>query len=230
MSTHQKRILAPTSGPETWKQFLAKPEKHWKPLHSAMSMAYSWEKSFGLPSEIAMLFKSAKDVAFHDVELALAIPEYKVNLEGGERPSQNDVFALLTCSGGLISMTVEGKATEDFDGKLGSWKKRTSKNGVDLRLGQIMAKLGLKTAIPDRIKYQLLHRTASSVIEAERFHAPYAVVVVQSFVTDDSRNHYDDFCEFIQMFGKIPSKNTLIEISKPCGKRLFAAWVQSEPT
>jgi hypothetical protein len=225
----QKRILIPTDGPETWKQFLAE-EKHWKSGYSAMSTAYSWETAQGMPPEIRALFKTADDASVHDASLGLAIPEYKVDLAGGTRPSQNDVFALLTCSGGLISMMVEGKAREDFDSTLKEWKGRTSPKGVQMRMADITENIGLNSPIPDGIRYQLLHRTASAAIEAKRFHAPYAVVVIQSFVSEDAENHYDDFCAFIRLFGKAPAKETLIEISQPKGRRLFAAWVQSNPT
>lgn len=225
----QKRILVPTDGPETWKQFLAEPEKHWKSGCSAMSTAYSWENAKDMPAEIRALFKNA-DADLQDASLALAIPEYKVDLAGGNRPSQNDVFALLTCQGGLISMMVEGKAREAFDGTLGEWKKRTSSNGVKLRLADIMDNIGLKTPVPEGVRYQLLHRTASAVIEAKRFHAKYAVMLVQSFESDDAKNHYADFCYFVSLFGAKPAKKTLIEISRPHGRRLFVAWVQSKPT
>jgi len=229
-TTQQKRILAPTDGPLTWKKFLADPEKHWQPGYSAMSTAFSWEKGNGLPAEISKLFKTADEVMLRDASVALVIPEYKVKLAGGSRPSQNDVFALMTCSNSLISVMVEGKAKEDFDKPLGEWKKKTSTTGGAKRLADITKNLGLQKPIPDEIRYQLLHRTASSVIEAKRFHAAYAVMIVQSFNANDSENHYDDFCRFVQLFERAPAKNTLIEISQPCGKRLFVAWVQSKPT
>ncbi len=226
----QKRILVPTDGPEIWKQFLAEPEKQWQPGFSAMSTAFSWENADGLPEEISALYTNADDPVLRDATLALAIPEYKVGLEGGASPSQNDVFAILTCSQGLISMMIEGKAKEDFDDLLGDWKKRTSPHGVRVRMADIMENIGLNRTVPDGIRYQLLHRTASAVIEAKRFHAPFAVVVVQSFVADDTQNHYDDFCAFIRLFDKAPTKEKLVEISRPHGRRLFASWVQSKPT
>jgi len=226
----QKRILIPTSGPEAWKQFLAEPDKHWQSGYSAMSTAYSWENADGIPNEIVALFTNADEAGLQDASLALAIPEYKVALDGGIRPSQNDVFALLSCSRGLITAMVEGKAREDFDDLLGDWKKRTSPQGVKARLADIMEHIGLSQTIPDDIRYQLLHRAASAVIEARRFHAPFAALVVQSFVADDTQNHYKDFCAFVRLFGKVPSKGRLVELSRPLGRTLFAAWVQSKPT
>jgi hypothetical protein len=224
---HQKRILVPTDGPDTWKRFLAEPDKQWKFGFSAMSTAFSWEQADGVPQEILSLFKNAVEPSLHDAEIALAIPEYKVDLAGGSRPSQNDVFAVLSCTNGLITMMVEGKAREDFGPLVGDWTKTTSARGVKARLEHIMQSIGLSQRPPDDIRYQLLHRTASAVIEAKRFHAPFAAMVIQSFESSNAKNHYDDFCDFVRLFGVKPAKGSLLELSQPCGCRLFAAWVQS---
>ena len=172
-----------------------------------MSTAFSWEKANGIPNEISSLFSDAEDLSLRDAELNIAIPEYKVRLGGSSRPSQNDVFAILSCTGGLIATMVEGKARENFDETLLKWKKRTSPQGAKVRLADIAMHIGLTSQIPDHIRYQLLHRMASAVIEANRFHAPYAAMVVQSFVADDSENHYNDFCEFLRLYGKEATKN-----------------------
>lgn len=94
-------------------------------------------------------------------------------------------------------------------------------------MGDIAAHLGLDKKVPETIRYQLLHRTASSVIEAKRFHAPYAVMLIQSFEPDDARNHYGDFRDFVALYGREAEKGALIELEDPQGIRLFAAWVQS---
>lgn len=183
-----------------------------------------------MPGEIVSLFDHAEEPAMRDASLAIAIPEYKVSLAGGRRPSQNDVFAILTCSGGLISLMVEGKGKENFDEPLGVWKMKTSPAGVETRLADITQHIGIDVEIPDSIRYQLLHRTASAVIEAKRFHAPYAAMIVQSFVSDDKENHYGDFCEFVGLYGREAEKSRLIELAETNGCRLFAGWVQSRST
>jgi hypothetical protein len=226
----QKRILVPSEGPESWRRFLAEPEKHWKSGYSALSTAHSWETADGLPPEIKALFDGANDSALRDASLALAIPEYKVPLKGGSRPSQNDVCALVSCAGGLAVMMVEGKAREDFGAKVGDWKSKTSPAGAEARIADVSENLGIAGAIPDHVRYQLLHRAASAVIEARRFHAPYAVMLIQSFVDNDAENHYGDFGEFLGLFQATPVKHQLVELSRPFGRKLFAAWVQSEPS
>ena len=84
------------------------------------------------------------DPSFRKLELALAIPEYKVPLKGGSRPSQNDVFA---------------------------------------------------------------------VIEAKRFHAKCAVMIVQSFVAADKDNHYGDYKAFISLYGVKSEKDKPYRLS-----------------
>jgi hypothetical protein len=223
----QKRIFVPTDGAETWKRFLADPEKHWQPGFSAMSTALSWENADGLPVEIRAVFSNSDETGLRDARLALAIPEYKfVELEGGTRPSQKDVFALLTSSEGLISMVVEGKGREDFDVTLDQWQQKTSERGYQVRIAHILQSIGLSGPLPGQIRYQLLHRTASAVIEAHRFHARYAVVVVQSFVDDDRENHFSDFASFLNLYGRKANKGALIHLNNNPGCRLYAAWVQ----
>jgi len=78
------KILIPSSGPEDWKQFLAKPDLHWAMGYSARTLAHAWEAQCGLPSEIAAL----TEVAFGPGELLFAVPEHKTPLPGGRRESQ----------------------------------------------------------------------------------------------------------------------------------------------
>jgi hypothetical protein len=225
----QRRILVPTRCVHDWKALLADPEKQWERGYSAMSVAYSWENADGLPNEIAQLFLNANEPDLRSARLVIAVPEYKVFLKGGLRPSQSDVLAVLSMTSGLVVMTVEAKAKEDFDKTLGQWRKETSGKGYKLRLGQILECIGLKSIPPDKTRYQLLHRTASAVLEAQRFHAKVAVMVVQSFVDSDEENHFADYKAFLRLYDQIAVKNLLIYLADVGGIRLFSSWVQSKP-
>jgi hypothetical protein len=228
----QKRILVPTQSADDWKRLLAEPEKHWKQGYSAMLTANSWENATapsGLPLEIDSVFNLSNDDDFKNIELALAIPEYNVPLKGGSRSSQNDVFAVFRSEKGLITVTVEGKAREDFGPSMAEWKQKVSDKGYKARLHHIIENIGLKEPIPDAIRYQLLHRTASAVIEAKRFHAIAAVMIVQSFVKSDSENHYDDYVKFLELYGKSAIKEKLTFLSDIGNIRLFSAWVYCKP-
>ena len=51
---------------------------------------------------------------------------------------------------------------------------------------------------PGNVRYQLLHRAASALIEAKRFGAPHAVMLVHSF--SPSNLWLDDFAECCKVF------------------------------
>lgn len=224
----QKRILVPTQSAQDWKRLLADPEKHWKPGYSAMLTAQAWENADGLPNEIMAAFNASPDDYFGNLGLVLAIPEYKIFLQGGTRPSQSDIFALLTSEKVLISMTVEGKAREDFGPTLIQWRSKFSEKGYRTRLGHLLENLGLQETVPDHIRYQLLHRAASAVIEAKRFHATVAAIVVQSFVASDLENHFGDYVNFVQLYGKTPVKGSVIFFTNLDRIRLYSGWVYTE--
>jgi len=225
----QKRILVPTQSVDDWRRLLAEPQKHWKPGYSAMSIAQVWEKAGGLPEEIAKLFSESGWDQFQGLELAFAIPEYKVSFKGGSRPSQNDVFVLLTSEIGLVAMTIEGKSREDFGPTLKQWRRKVSDKGYRTRLRQVTANTGLNEPIPDETRYQLLHRTASAILEAKRFHARQAVILIQSFVQPDSENHFSDYSKFIGLYGKTATKGKLTFLTEVGDIGLYSAWVYSKP-
>jgi hypothetical protein len=89
-------------------RFLADPDKQWRTGYSAKSLAACWEAANGLPSEIAELLSQATGAPPSDLELLVAFPEWKVALPGGQRESQNDVFALVRAGSAVVSVAVEG--------------------------------------------------------------------------------------------------------------------------
>jgi hypothetical protein len=53
-----KVIVRPTTGPDDWRQFLAEPEKQWKPGYSAHLLAHCWEHADGLPESVRTVFET----------------------------------------------------------------------------------------------------------------------------------------------------------------------------
>lgn len=215
-----KPILVPTDGVQSWQQRLADPVKHWRTGYSAKALASAWEAANGLPPEVDALFKP-----FGKVELLLAIPEYDVALPGGDRPSQNDVFALVRTEDGLIVVMVEGKVSESFGPTLEEWRKEAS-GGKEERLTHLKAKLGLASDPPPGTRYQLLHRAASVVIEAERFHARDAAMIVHSF--SQEQVSLGDYQAFLALFGKKGGPGQLVALGTPNGMHLWAGWAQGD--
>ena len=216
-------ILVPWTGPESWRLLLADPEKHWARRYSARTLAHCWESADGFPVEVRQVL--SQHSSLDNAEALLIAPEWKVPLPGGARPSQNDVWVLARTNEGLVSVAVEGKVSEPFDKTVGEWRADASP-GRDTRLAYLRDVLGLKDPIPDSVRYQLLHRTASAVIEAERFCAKAAAMIVHSFSADDL--WFDDFARFASLFGLGVEIGKLASTTARGGMPLHIAWVRGD--
>jgi hypothetical protein len=221
-----KKIFIPTSSPEDWKRLLAKPEKHWKNGYSAQIIAEAWEHVNGdFPLEIKTIFTTSEIDHFSKVELLLAFPEWKVYLPPRGHPSQNDVFVLgRDAQGNLLTLMVEAKVAESFGERLESW---LSTPGRQQRLDFIQSKLGLATGLPPNIRYQFLHRAVSAVVEAERFRAKSAIMLIHSFSKD--RMGFADYVEFLKLFGvnnvQVGKLYLLTKLNKI---EIYAGWVDGK--
>jgi len=221
-----KHIYIPTSSPEDWRKFLAEPEKQWRSGYSAKELAECWESADGFPPEFQVLFSTSNNPALNALELLLAIPEYQVDLPGGRRPSQNDLFVLARASDGqLAAIMVEGKVAEPFGDTLGTWLKDAS-HGKHNRLKFLCETLGFSNLPPLSIRYQLLHRTASALIEARRFNAKYAMMIVQSFSPEHA--WLEDYQAFLGLFGSTGEVGELVDLPLQGSLHLFAGWVFSQ--
>ena len=190
------RVLVPAESAEDWRRLLAEPDKHWRRGYSAHAIAHCWQDADGFPEEIAAVLSRCP--RFEDLELLIAIPEHQVPLPGGQRPSQNDVWALARGPHGLVSIAVEGKVSEPFGEPVGKWRENASE-GKNVRLRFLCDELGLSYPPPDAIAYQLLHRTVSAIIEARRFLARDAIMLVHSFSASDA--WFEDYERFLSLFG-----------------------------
>lgn len=216
------KIYIPSSGPDNWQQFLAEPEKQWRTGYSAKSMAYSWEEANGFPAEIQQALDDSDIDGFNGIVPLLVIPEHKVPLPGGRADSQNDAFALASSQRGLIAMSIEGKVEEPFGQVVSKWGPDSSP-GKRERYDYLVSLLELGTAGLSQVYYQLLHRTASAVIEAKRFHADTAVMLVHSF--SQSHTWFPEFCEFAALFGIDAELNRIYSCGQRSGVELHIGWV-----
>jgi hypothetical protein len=224
-----KRIFVPSSGPKDWKGLLAS-EKQWRSGFSAKTLAHCWESLDGFPPEIARLFAKSKESVLQQPEILVAIPEYKVMLPGGARPSQNDLFILARSERGLVVIMIEGKVSETFGPTLREWRANESK-GKNLRLGFLKEQLGLpEQDIPEEIRYQLMHRTVSAVLEAKRFFARDAVMIVHSFSKDNHKDKqsFEDYRNFLKLFKVTAESNQLVFVADTQGIRLYCGWAEGD--
>jgi len=215
-------VYVPATGIDDWRRLLAQPDKHWREGYSAMCVAKAWQNAAGFPPPIAIVLEAAGD-PLASLEPLLIIPEHKVPLPGARRESQNDVWVLARHSGGLASITIEGKVSESLGTTLDEWRQRES-DGKRERLTFLTHTLGLAKEPPGALRYQLLHRSASAMIEAERFRANIALMIIESFSTEDVG--LTDFQAFTQQFGVHSEPDRIVRLSQLKGITLYAGWVR----
>ena len=218
-----RKFFAPINKPEEWKRLLAEPDKQWRTGYSAKALAYSWQEAGGFPSEVKRIFRSSRVDVFQNIEMLVAFPEYKVPLPGGRRASQSDLFVLAKGNRGLVSIMVEGKLSEPFGQTVAEWRVPSGK-GRETRLRYLCDLLGLDMGMVSHIRYQLLHRTASALIEAQRFNAPNALMLVYSFSSENE--WFEDYQQFLALFGVVGKVDTLVFAKNINEVRLYFSWVK----
>lgn len=223
------KFYIPTKRPSDWKPLLAKPRKHWRTGYSAKSLAYCWQKANDFPLSVRQAFDNSGIEVFQNIKLLVAFPEWKVPLPGGKRASQNDIFILAKGNDQLVSIMVEGKVSEPFGEIIAEWQS-TDMGGKDERLDFLCNLLNLKKDVINHIRYQLIHRTASALIEAKNFDAQNALMLVHSFSKENEQDNegFQDYCQFLMLF-KLKGKMNSLTRPKDIGKiRLYFGWVNEE--
>lgn len=221
------RIYRLVTKPEEWKALLAQPELHWKTGYSARTLAHCWHDPAcdrGLPPELREAFDRVDRLK--GLEVLMAIPEHKVALPGGRRASQSDIWFLGGTDRELASVAVEGKVNEDFGPLVSEWlSDANERSGKGDRLAALKDLLQLGPADVSGVRYQLLHRTASAVLEARRFHAGVAVMLVHAFGAD---SHFDQFAAFARLLGAKAPASGLFEVRRSADCALYLGWVRGD--
>ena len=216
------KFFAPADKAADWQKLLAKPDLHWKTGYSARSIAYSWTEARGFPGEVKTALDDTEASSLHDLEFLIGIPEHEVPLPGGRRPSQNDVFVLAKGSDGLVSIAVEGKVAESFDRPVDD-RFANPTPGESARLKFLLELLELDREVVGGVGYQLLHRTASAILEAQRFGARHAIMLVHSFSQEFA--HFDDYAAFTTLFDQPAAANRVTEVRQLGDVALYLGWV-----
>ncbi len=219
------RILLSTSGAESWKPFLAQPDKQWRAGYSAWALAHCWEAAAGFPEEIQLVLALSGQANLTELEPLLGLPEYAVPLRGGDRSSMNDLFVLGRGPEGAVTIMVEGKVNETFGHLVKDWGP-DSTPGKTERWRYLLDLLEVSGDNCDELRYQLFHRTASALIEARRFRARDAVMLVHSFSERDTG--FDDYAAFVRLFRVEVAVGRLASLGERDGTRLHVGWVRGD--
>jgi hypothetical protein len=210
---------------EDWRVNLAQPDKQWKKGYSARALAYCWMEAKGFPSSVKEVFQKSGHIVFRNADFLAGFVEHKVPLCGGGHPSQNDLFVLAKNKNGLIAIAVEGKVSEPFGETIEDWLINETK-GKKARLDSMCKLLKLNQENILQIRYQLLHRTASALIEAERFSASTALMLVHSF--SHKNEWFDDYCNFALLFNITAQPNIIHSAGRINDVNLYLAWITGE--
>lgn len=96
------------------------------------------------------------------------------------------------------------------------------------RLNYLCQMLELDEPAAHDLWYQLLHRTVSALIEAERFNAPHALMLVHSFSRTHERfEDYSAFAERMGVSGPV-EPNQIVQVGQRASVDLYLGWVQGE--
>lgn len=214
-------FYTPTQSSDDWRRLLADPEKHWKDGYSAKMLATCWQSAGGFPAEVTASFRASDIPLIRELEFVAGFPEHKVELPGGQRPSQTDLMVLARAGSEFAAVAVEGKVEESFGELVGIWRQAASEGKTE-RLAYLTELLGLSGRDLDGIRYQLLHRTASALLTARHFAARHAVMLVHSF--SNKRTGFEDYAAFLQFFGLNATTGTVQRAGTVGSTELYFSW------
>jgi hypothetical protein len=182
-------------------------------------LAARWQPTSGFPPEIAALLGTHP--ATKGAALLLAVPEHRVPLAGGVLASPTDLWGLARARHGLLSIVVERKVA-DAAGPTGgdsAWEP----SSTEKRWQALCDLLEIRDACVPAIRSQLFHRTATALLEARRFFARGAAVIVHSFSA--APDSFVDFARFVALMGgRIDRPGQLAAVAPREGIELFFGW------
>lgn len=223
--------------PEDWKGLAGS----WTPGRSAYELAHSWQTVGGMPSSISKAVEGSNRVELAGLTLDRCVVEMPVFLDSNVAPSMTDIMAYgRNLAGEAVVIAVEGKADEAFGGRVFSWIRGNSeKQGKEgepkptrvSRLKFLCEHLRLNLSVDSDVRYQLLHRTVSAVLEAQLNGAQVAFVIIHAFGFFCKEN-WDDFTHFLNLLGLSAPKPGAVcgpcRLGKDGDMPTFFLWCQDQ--
>jgi hypothetical protein len=187
-------------------------ERQWKDKRSAKELAKSWFRS-GTPNppvELVALMgaRFGTAVTFDEAE-----PECIIELDDFAGEHRNcDLVVLCNVGVRRLVISVEGKADEPFGDVVGEYYDRKTGSGsnVPARISQLSK--ALFGRVPDeairKLRYQLLHAAAATLIEAGANEAEMGLLLVHEFRStslnrDKLAQNDADWRYFVQAFPEL---------------------------
>ncbi|WP_430402497.1 DUF6946 family protein [Hyphomonas sp.] len=199
MKNYPRLYGEPLKDPLQTKSLLRDPELHWKKGRSAYEAAHSWvtgniNHEGGMPRPVRNMLNQAPE--WTEAEVAVGLFEHATPLDTLQRPSSNDLLVVCRLQEALGVMAVEAKAGEPFGELVSVWN---STPGRSARLAWACDFFDVEAESCGGLRWQLFHRTTSAIIEAKRFHAPHAIMLVHDF--GEKVSWRDDYVAFAETIG-----------------------------
>ena len=177
-----RRLHVPLKSPEDVKPHLGSPGQY-KEGYSAFCLVNGWMADNDIPELVRLTLDTVP--ALQQAILLEGFLEREVSLGDGARNSQTDLLCLLDINKQLVVMSVEGKVREPF-GNLVAKELETASDFKKSRIKRLAQVLGLSLEEAKPLRYQLIHRTAAAIFEAQRFHSQTAIMMVHSYDEADA--------------------------------------------
>ena len=184
-------------------------------------LAARWQAADGFPPEIAQLLKSHEGT--RSATMLLGVPEHRVRLAGGARAAQTDLWALARTTQGLLSIVVDQDGAHKTDALARESPSASVHEQTDIAVRSL---LEIDRESELAIGSQFFHRTACALIEARRFFATGAAVIVHSF--SGRRESFLEFQSFVALLnGLLRRPGELVRVPPREGIDLYFGWVDA---
>ena len=215
-------FYTPAFNLERWKMMLPDPEKRWEDNGPVQRLARAWANAKDLPPKVRETFERCGDDQLRELKMLLKIPEHPVALDDADHPAMNDLFVLARSDSSLFTIMVAGAGNESFGPTVAEWQEG---DGTAKRLDVLMETLALrKREALNAIRVEWLLRAASAVVEAKRYHAGHAMLLVHSFGDDDAP--FGEFADFLGLYGLKAEINAMAAVQVN-GVTLHLGWVSA---
>jgi hypothetical protein len=208
----------------------------WVPTRSAYELAHKWHHAPSMPPRVRHAFHESGIPIFKSIRVGCLYVEHPTFLDTLKAPSCTDI--MLRCrtkDKKLLVVGVEGKTDETFDKPVHKWVKNGGANELPSRLRRLefLGKmLGTEISSSSSLRYQLIHRTWSTVHEAGAQGAVAAVVLIHSF-SEYPEDNWLDFQAFLRHLKIEPVAKGEFTVASPLGSLLkvqtYFVWIADEP-
>ena len=204
---------------DDWRHQLSEPKT--RPTSNVSQLTERWRNASGFPVEIASLFATTE--ATRRATVLVVVPNHQVPLAGGAHASGLDLWVLARTAGGLLSVTIDAIGAEAFDADARDRPATTTHERLWRGLRHLL-EIDESANLP--VSCQLVHRTTAALVEAKRFFARSAAVIVHSF--SQGVEGFGDFQRFVQLMGGARVEpGRLVEVRPREGIELFFGWAQA---